>query len=233
MLNVYVAPGDVFDEVRSAARDNGNWIVPLILSCIVSVVFSFVVFSQEHVLRNMHDAQEKEIRKMVDAGKIPAAKADEIVEMSKKWMNPAIMTAFGSIGALVVCTAMLFIVALVLMLLGRYAFGAVVEFMKMVEVSGLASVIMIVSSVAKMFVVVATGRMELGLTPALFVSEFDPKNHTHVLLNLPDVTMLWYVGVVALGLARVSGVSWLRAALWLYPIWLVLVGSAAALQMLR
>jgi hypothetical protein len=105
--------------------------------------------------------------------------------------------------------------------------------MKMAEVAGLASMIMLVGSVAKMFVVVATGRMELGLSPALLVGEFDPANHTHILLNIPDVTMLWYLGVLSLGLARVSGTTWLKAALWIYPIWLVLAGSAAALQLLR
>ncbi|MBM3875983.1 MAG: YIP1 family protein [Verrucomicrobia bacterium] len=232
LVNVYATPGDVFEEVARSPRDNGNWVLPLILTAIMSVVFCFVVFSQENVMRNFHQTQEQAIRDQVKAGKVPADKADDIVEAARKWMSPTIMAAFGSVGSLIATVGGVFFVALILMLLGRYALNAEVEFMKMAEVSGLAAMIALVGTVAKMFVVMATGRMELGVSPAALVEDFDPGNHTHALLGILDLSMIWYVAVLSAGLARVCGKPWWRAAAWLYAIWLVFAAGMAAVAYL-
>jgi len=231
LVNVYVSPGDVFDEVAASPRDNGNWVLPLILSAVMSVVFCFAVFSQENVVRNVLDTQEKEIRKQVDAGKMPKEAAVGFNEAAGKY-GSVIMIAFGSLFAIIGCIAMLFIVALVLMLVGRFAFGTDVAYLKMAEVSGLAAMITLLGSIAKMFVVIATGRIEIGVSPAALVENFNPGNHTHALLGILDLSMFWYVAVLACGLSRVCGVKWWRAAAWLFSLWFLIAASMAAMAFL-
>ena len=59
LLNIYAAPGDVFDEIRTSKPSTANWLVPLLLTCLVGVIYSFAVFSQENILHSMREAQEK------------------------------------------------------------------------------------------------------------------------------------------------------------------------------
>ena len=48
----------------------------------------------------------------------------------------------------------------------------------------------------------------------------------HSFLAQSDALMLWYIAVVSLGLEKVGGVSFGRAALWLYGVGAVLVAAA-------
>jgi hypothetical protein len=55
--------------------------------------------------------------------------------------------------------------------------------------------------------------------PVLFVSHYDPNNKVHMLLSALNVMTLWYIGVLALGMARLSRASFGKAAVWLYGLW--------------
>ena len=41
----------------------------------------------------------------------------------------------------------------------------------------------------------------------------------HVLLSSLNVVFIWYVSVLSLALARLSGTSFLKAALWGFGLW--------------
>ena len=44
LANVICAPGEVFAEIKNAPVRASNWLVPLILSCIATVVFISIAF---------------------------------------------------------------------------------------------------------------------------------------------------------------------------------------------
>ena len=37
LLNVFAAPGDVFEEIRTGTPSTANWLVPLLLACLLGV----------------------------------------------------------------------------------------------------------------------------------------------------------------------------------------------------
>lgn len=37
-LNVFVTPGEVFEEVKASPPASSNWLVPLLLSCLVLLI---------------------------------------------------------------------------------------------------------------------------------------------------------------------------------------------------
>jgi hypothetical protein len=45
LFNMFAAPGELFDELRQSKPAHSNWVVPLLLSMVVGVLFSIVVFS--------------------------------------------------------------------------------------------------------------------------------------------------------------------------------------------
>jgi hypothetical protein len=215
LLNVFAAPGDVFEEVCTSKPNTANWLVPMLLGCLVAVIYVFVIFSQEGVLRQVRDAREKAFQKQVEAGKMTQEQADRAMEVTERFAGPALMTVVGSIGAVLTNVAWLFFLALVVWLLGGKLFKGNFSYMKAVEVCALAGMIGVLGSIVTMLLVVATGSMYTTLGPALFIQEFDPANKSHLALASMNLLTLWYVAVLALGLSKLSGASFLKSFFWL------------------
>jgi hypothetical protein len=93
--------------------------------------------------------------------------------------------------------------------------------MQTVEVTGLTTVISILGATISMLLVVVTGNMLMTPGPALLIQDFDPANKTHLLLSGINLTTLWYIAVLSIGLARLSGASFAKAGSWLFGIWAV------------
>jgi hypothetical protein len=223
LVNVFAAPGDVFEEIRTSAPSIANWLVPLLLSCLVGVGYSFAVFSQETIMHSMREAQEKAMQQRVDAGKMTREQANQALSASEQFMTPTLMKVFGSVGAVVVNWVMLFLVALVIWLLGRWAFKERFPYLKAMEVAGLAGTINILGGIVAMLLAVVMGNMAMTPGPVLLVHEFDPANKLHAFLAQLNVFMLWYLALLSLGLAKLCRVAFGKAAIWLFGVWAVLV----------
>jgi len=215
MFNVFAAPGDVFEEVRGSKPNTANWLVPILLSCLVAVFYVFVVFSQESVQHQMREAREKQFQKQVEAGKMTQQQADQVMEMSERFTGPAVVKILGSVSAVFANFAWLFFLALVIWLVGWKLFKGSFSYMQTVEVTALAGMVSVLGAVVTMLLVVATGSMHTTLGPALLIREFNPADKVHLALASVNLLTLWYIVVLALGLAKLSGASFLKSFLWL------------------
>ena len=225
LLNVFAAPGDVFEEIRTSAPSTANWLVPVLLACLVGVGYAFAVFSQESILQSLRETQEKAMQQRVDAGKMTRQQADQALSVSEQFMGPTMMKVFGSVGAVVANCVMFFLVALLIWLLGRWAFKARFPYLKAMEVAGLAGTINILGGIVAMLLAVVMGSMAMTPGPVLLVHEFDPANKLHVFLAQLNVFMVWYIALLSLGLAKLGRVAYGGAAFWLFGVWAVLVAA--------
>ncbi|MHB8520872.1 MAG: YIP1 family protein [Limisphaerales bacterium] len=223
LMNVFVAPGEVFEEVKAGPPATGNWLAPMLLACVVSVAFVWVVFSQDTILRSVREAQEKQIQKMVDAGKLQKDQAQAALNAIERFSSPRILKIGGSIAAVAGNVGFLFLLAVVLWLVGNKGFKAPFTYLQAVEVCGLASMINVLGAIVSSLVIVIMGNLQMSLGPVLLVRNFDPANKLHALLSSLNLPMLWYVGVLAVGLSKLSGVSFGKAALWAYGLWAALI----------
>jgi hypothetical protein len=53
LFNIYATPGDVFAEVAAAEHAVSNWLVPMILTALVTVLVINVMFSQPAIMRQV------------------------------------------------------------------------------------------------------------------------------------------------------------------------------------
>jgi hypothetical protein len=219
LTNIFVSPSEVFDEIKTSKRNKINWIVPLVLIMIVGVLYTVVVMGQSRIIQGMKDAQEKKFQEMVTAGKITQKQADDMLAAVEKFMNPAFLKIVGCASAVGAKAAMMFFVAFILWLLGRFAFHSEFEYMQALEVTGLATMINVFGGIVAMLLAIIYGSMSITPGPALLVSHFDMSNKVHLLLSVLSVPTLWYVSLLSLGLARLTGGGFVKAALWLYGIW--------------
>ncbi|MBU6401827.1 MAG: YckD family protein, partial [Verrucomicrobia bacterium] len=133
LTNVFVVPGEVFDEVKAGPAQTTNWLVPVLFSCLAAVVFSLVVFSQDRILYAIREAQQKQIQKMVDSGKLPKDKADAAVSAIERFVTPTLLKISGAAGGIAASFGQLFLAALVVWLIGAKVFKAQFGYMQAVE----------------------------------------------------------------------------------------------------
>jgi hypothetical protein len=112
-----------------------------------------------------------------------------------------------------------FIWGLFIWVVGSKILKAGFPYLKGVEVVGLANMIAVLHSVIKCLLITMKGNMYAGPGLTLFIKEFDPQNPVHNLMAVVDVMTIWVLAVRASGLAKLSQVSYLKAALWVFGIW--------------
>lgn len=221
LMNVFAAPGEAFDAIKSNKIDHANWYVPLILSCLVAVLYIVVMFSQPNTIQDIIEQQEANLQKQVDAGTMTQEQMDQRMKTVEDFMKPGFLMISGSFGAITFSAIFFFAVAFGIWLLGRFVFKPQFLYFKALEVVGLASMISVLGAIVSALLMVVTGQMQATLGPALLISDFNPANKTHAMLAALNVFSLWYIAILSLGLAKISGHAFAKAAVWLYAIWAV------------
>jgi VIT1/CCC1 family predicted Fe2+/Mn2+ transporter len=104
--------------------------------------------------------------------------------------------------------------------------------MKAVEVVGLANMVSVLEVIVKTLLIVGLGNLYATPSLVLLVKDFDPQNTVHSLLAIVNVMTFWLLAVRAVGLARLSGVSFTKAAVWVFGIWAAYTGCFVGLGLL-
>jgi hypothetical protein len=221
LLNVFTAPEDVAEDIKRRPPSTANWLVPTLILCFVALIASSIIFSQESVRQQMNEAREKEFEKQVAAGKMPKEAADHAREFFEKY-GSTLMIGGAAVGAVMTSFITPLVVALALWLVGTRVFKGQVVFLKALELAGLANMIRALESLLFALLVAATGKLSATPSLALAIGEFDPQNKGHQLLAAANGMTIWYLVVLAIGLARLCAVPFARAAAWLFGLWAVL-----------
>lgn len=223
LVNVYAAPGEVFQEVKVSAAASANWLAPALVLVLVGWLGAWLVFSQDAVKQQLSDITSKAIDRQIEKGKIPKEQAEAARQAGEK---------YGSIGVKISLVAAPVLAAfltpfwwgLILWLVGTQILKGTFGFMKAVEVAGLANMIGVLDAVVRTLLIVALGNLFAAPSPVLFLKEFDPQNTVHSILAVFSVMTIWLLAVRSAGLARLSGVSFGRAAAWVFGVWAALTG---------
>jgi Yip1 domain len=219
LMNMVAAPGEVFEEIKPRPVATANWLVPTLVVAVLGVISALWIGSQATIKRQQLEMQDAVFQKMIESGKMTQADADRARQGAEA--TGGIKQVFGAVAAPVGTFLGLFWSAL-LVWLGGLIFGQRFGYMRAVEVVGLAGMISVLGLIVKTLLIVVMGSLFAGPTPALLLSKFDPMNTWHGVLAALDVFALWAMGVQACGLAKITGVSYGKAAAWVFGVWLAL-----------
>jgi len=220
LLNIFAAPGDVFEEIKSAKASTANWLVPILIVALVTIMSFVLTLSQPTIKQQIIEMQEKAIDQQVAAGKIKPEQARTIKEQMAS-LPPWVMQLIGvvqGVGAGFVGT---FWWALVLWLLARLALKSEFPFLKALEASGLTMMIFALSVAVTTLLVVILGNLMARPALSAFIGEFDPTRKVPLLLGSVNMFYLWSTGVLALALSRLSNAPLGKAAVWMFGFWAV------------
>lgn len=223
LMNVFAVPGEVFEEVRASSHSVANWLVPVAIACVVGVASVIIVFSQPAIQQQIREKQvaalEKKFDKEVQAGRMTKEQEEKALETMERFMGPTIMKISGSVSFMFYSFVRVFFWGLVLWLVGRWILKVQFDYLKGVEVAGLAMMIGVLGTLVSLLLRVNFSNPAASPSLALTVGEFDEKNMLHVLLAMVNLFDLWQVGVMGVGLARLAGAAFVRATLPVLVVW--------------
>jgi Yip1 domain len=224
LLNVFAIPGEVFAGVRASRSSIGNWLVPALLLAIVGVVTAVVVVSQPAFQRQIRDLTEQEAKTLdqqVKAGKVKQPDADRALALTRAITTLAALKSLCSVGAAVVGIARVFWWGFVLWFLGRMFLKVRFGYPKALEAAGLGLMINVLGAVVMLLLVVNLPRLFSAPGLAYGVSDFDLSRQSPLLVGVANVFSLWLLGVLSVGLAKLAGVPFLRAAWLVFAAWAI------------
>jgi hypothetical protein len=233
LLNVFATPGDVFEEVKAAPETTANWLVPALILIAVSWVAALVIFTQPAIKQQLSDLTEQAIQRQIDTGHLGEQQAEQARVAGEKW---AIIAAqiFAALIPVFQGFVAPFLWGLIVWLLGAQFFKGHFSYMKAVETVGLANMISVLDVIVRTLLIVGLGNLYASPSPALLVKQFDPQNPAHSALAVLSVMSLWLLAVRAVGLARLSGASFAKCAVWVFGIWAaynaLFIGIGALMQ---
>ena len=215
LLNVFAIPGEVFAGVKAGHPSIANWLVPAILSAVVATIAAVVVLSQPSIQQQLHDQQSALMAKQVKAGTLNQSQADRMLALAEKATVPvaAALTVFATF-------ARVFWWALVLKLLSQMFLRMRLEYLKLLEVAGLATMISVLGTIVTLLLTVklgAFGKPGFGLV----ISDFENARKSTAVLGAASAFSIWLAWVMSVGLAKLANIPFLRAAWLVFAYWLL------------
>jgi hypothetical protein len=228
LFNVFATPGDVFDEVKATPPSAGNWVGPAILFILLSWVSAWLIFSQDSIQQQLSDMTNKAAEQQAARQKSSGQDSEQARQTAENMVK--FIYKFSAVAGPVILAVFLpFWWGLIVWLVGNKALKGSFPFMKSVEVAGLGTMILCLDVIVRTLLVVLKGNVFAAPGLVLFVKDFDPQNTVHGLLALVNLTVFWVLLVRSIGLARLSGASLRKSALWIFGFWAAYTGFFFAL----
>jgi len=223
LFNVFATPGDVFQSVKTARDSAANWIVPALILIVVSWVATWLIFSQEPIRHQLSEITDQAIQKQIDRTHMSDQQAEQARAMGEKWAGISAKVGAG-LAPIFAGFATPFLWGLIVWLVGAKVLKGGFPYMKAVEVVGLVNMVAVLDTILRTLLIIGLGNLYAAPGLVLLVKDFDPQNTVHGLLAQVNVMTFWVLALRACGLARLSGVSFTKAALWVFGIWAAYTG---------
>ena len=202
LLNIFVSPGEVFEEVVTFRPKPACWLVPTLLVCLTAIISLMVAPVREQ--------RAAEVRQMVETGVIASSDAGKL---ARRLLSAAALTVATS------AVAGTFWSAFVLWFMGRMFLRTRFPFWKSMEVVGLTGMILALGSIVTGLLIAATGDVAARPALSIFMGPSNPGNKVYAWLEAMNVFHLWAATVQSAGLSKLARVSFNEAAFWVFGYW--------------
>jgi len=215
MIRVFFAPSETYEAValRSSWLD---WFVPIVLVIALSLVA--LQITMPVIMETQKEVLQERLKDM------PEEQRQQTVEMMQKTGGIASMITVPVLGFV-----FLFIIAGILLLIGRYGLGGEVTYGQMLAVWGYSSLIGIIAIIVRTPLMLAkeTAMVYTGLG-MLLPDEMLKTFFGRVLAGI-DLFTFWQIGVASIGLAILTRSTTSKALVFLLILWGIWILIQAAL----
>jgi hypothetical protein len=213
LLNIFVSPTDVFDEIIASPSNLANWRVPTLLVCLASII-------------------------SLQIGPLGADSASAIHHLAQApIISPAQTHALAGtwplMSALSVCLATLsgtFWSAFVLWFIGHTFLKVSFPYLKALEIVGLTSIISVLGTIITILLIAVSGGPSAQPALSFLISKLEHNQRLYLIFVTFNFFYLWTTTVLAIGLSRLCRVSFKEAVFWVFGYWMMIRIGVVILQ---
>jgi Yip1 domain len=208
VFDMLASPGEVFDEVIAAPPRLANWFVPTLLVALASL---FLMRAANYEAGSVSATpQAAEAQNTAPDSAVVQVKPGS-VDRQRLSMLATCAGAFAGT----------FWSAFLLWLIGRVFLRTCFSYLKTVEVAALVGSIIALGAIVTALLIGITGDPATRPALSFFARRLPATSHVRLLLDTVNFFHLWAMAVLAMGLSRLSGVSFKESAFWVFGYWLV------------
>jgi hypothetical protein len=199
--NIFVCPGEVFDGVIAAPPAMVNWRLPTLFVCLAGIVLLQMTTAS---------GQGDALAQLASAATL---------SQEQREMLAGVWPLVSSLSVCLAAFAGTLWSAFVLWFIGRVFLQARFSYLKTLEVVGLTGIILVLGTIVTGLLIAVSGDAAARPSLAMLVGK-SSASRVHQLLDTLNIFHLWSTTVLAVGLSRLSGVSFKEAAFWVFGYWL-------------
>lgn len=215
IANVIAAPADAFGGILAIEKKASLWLIPMLISMLVTVGFATVVMNNPALKQKMRQQMVEKFDEQVRAGKITQDQADSMLETMG-----GVTVAFGIIGGALAVPLMYLLMALVFFMIVSFVLGGEVSFINVFVVVALASIISMLETVVTGLMQYATADMYTAPNLGMLVAAKD-NAYLHAALSRINPFSFWWLYVLCVGFAKISTVNLRKIMVGVGGAWVV------------
>jgi hypothetical protein len=219
IVNIFTAPGELFENVRLTGKTTSNWLLPMVLFIVIAVALNQLILTNPSLVEQMSTVMRKGIDEAVAKGSMSATQAEAAAEFMRP--DSIIFRLQQILGVTLVTPVALFLLSLIYWLLGKWAMSARAPYMKVVEVVGLTFFISILETIVTTLLAYGMDSLFAGPNLALFVSHYDLQNKLHMTLSKVNLFTIWDLAVVSIGLSKLFQRDLPKVLVLVFALWIL------------
>ena len=208
LVGVFTEPAKTFEKIARNSIKNVDWLLPLLLMIVVSILANFVVMSNPTVKYNFIEKTMKVTKEkydeLVKEGKLTQEQADKSLEMQRRMFESnSKWLIISSVSQFIVDFIKFFIIAAIFYLLVKIFFHGEANYSATMVAYGLPYYILVIQVILIVLTTMLTDKLFTDLSIASFLN-MDKQSFLGYLLSKADIFLIWFYGVVGIGLAKVN-----------------------------
>lgn len=195
LVGVFTEPGNTFKSISHFKLKTSDWIIPLLIVFVLSIVSSFLLMTNPDIKiqyeQKAMEEVETSLQQQIEKGDLNETQADQAREMSRKFIVIGFYV-FKPVGTLI----MFFVVALILFLILKFGLKGEGTYGTALVATGLPQYITAISSIVAVIAALAMDKFIMAPSIGAFIGA-DEKTFVGFLLHMIDIFFIWYLFVVA------------------------------------
>ncbi len=223
ITNVFASPFELFDEVAVNKVQTSSWLVPLVLSIFMAISIVVALYYNDSLRSQIYDKQAEKMHEAVEQGKMTQEQVDQYVDGMRN-SGPVMFLAIGGGSAVIMTVIIFFAATLIFWLVAKFGLKFSGPYTKMLEVLGLTSMIGFLGSIVTVIMMYVFDSMIATPSGAILIFQnFDMNSKLHLLLAQLNVFTIWQMGILGIGISKISSKSLGTGLGVAYGLWILWV----------
>jgi hypothetical protein len=205
LVGVFSEPKAMYQKTALFPPRTPDWIIPLIVLSVFSIIASYIVLSNPEISYNIKHEQlakiEKSFQEMVDKGQMTKEQAQEQMTRIEERMSEGTNMVQTIIFIVVKVFLFFFIVSGIYFIAAKFIFKGDGSYASAMVANGLTAYIDVILVIITTILTIMTGRLFQDASLASFM-HIEKGTFAGFLLGKMDIIAIWSLAVVSIGLAK-------------------------------